>query len=78
MNRLISLVNRIMNYEKFENQKLELDLKKHNVSDSIKQIVETHKKNLKEKKQRIKIAGDENLIIKFDKNLFKQLVHNMI
>lgn len=78
MNRLISLVNRIMNYEKFENQKIELDLKEHNISDAIKQVVETHKKNLKERKQRIKIAGDENLIIKFDKNLFKQVVHNMI
>jgi signal transduction histidine kinase len=78
MNRLISLVNRIMNYEKFENQKLELDLKEYNISDLVKQVTETHKKNLKENKQRIKIAWDEYKIIKLDKNLFKQIVHNLI
>ena len=78
MTRLISLVNRIMNYEKFENQKLELELNEYNISDLVKQVVETHKKNLKEKKQRIKITWDENLLINLDKNLFKQITHNMI
>ena len=78
MNRLISLVNRIMNYEKFENQKLDLDKQENNISELVKQVVETHKKNLKESKQRIKIAWDENLLVKLDKNLFKQIVHNMI
>ncbi len=78
MNRLISLVNRIMNYEKFENQKLELNMQPHNISELVKQVVETHKKNLKERKQRIKIAWDENLIIDLDKNLFKQIAHNII
>ena len=78
MNRLISLVNRIMNYEKFENQKLELNKEEHNVYDIVKQVVETHKKNLKEKNRRIKIVWDENLIIKLDKNLFKQVIHNLI
>jgi len=78
MNRLISLVNRIMNYERFENQKLELNKQKYNVADIIKEVVETHKNNLKENKQRIKITGDENLEKEFDKNLFKQVVHNLI
>lgn len=78
MSRLISLVNRIMTYEKFENQKLELQLEKYNVSDIIKQVVETNKKNLKEHKQRVKVTWDENLEIIFDKNLFKQVTHNLI
>ena len=78
MSRLISLVNRIMTYEKFENQKLEPEFKKYIMSDIIKQVVETHKKNLKEHKQRIKITWDENLKIKFDKNLLKQVIHNLI
>jgi K+-sensing histidine kinase KdpD len=56
MNRLISLVNRIMNYERFENQKLEIKKEEYNVSDIIKEVVETHKRNLKENKQRIKIT----------------------
>jgi len=45
-----------MNYEKFENQKLELNKQNHNIYDIAKQVVETHKKNLKEKHSRIKIV----------------------
>jgi hypothetical protein len=45
-----------MNYEKFENQKLELELEEQNISELIKQVVETHKKNLKENKQTVKVA----------------------
>jgi hypothetical protein len=56
MSRLISLVNRIMTYEKFENQKLEPEFKNYIISETIKQVVETNKKNLKEQKQRIKIT----------------------
>lgn len=78
MNRLISLVNRIMNYEKFENQKLDLVLEKFNISDLIKQVVETNKKNLKVNRQRIKIAWVHSKEIELDKNLFKQIVHNII
>jgi len=78
MNRLISLVNRIMNYEKFENQKLDLKKENLNISELVKQVVETHKKNLKEKKRRIKVVWDEDLLVNLDKNLFKQVVHNMI
>ena len=78
MKRLISLVNRIMNYEKFENSKLELNLKKQNIFEIVKQVVETHKKNLQLTNQKIKITWDNNLEIMLDKNLFKQVVHNLI
>ena len=78
MNRLISLVNRIMNYEKFENQKLETKKEEYNISDIVKEVVETHKRNLKENKQRIKVTWDENLTKVLDKNLFKQVIHNLI
>ncbi len=78
MTRLISLVNRIMNYEKFENQKLEAEKKQENIFEITKQVVETHKKNLKQNNQIIKIIWDSNLKISLDKNLFKQIVHNMI
>jgi K+-sensing histidine kinase KdpD len=56
MNRLISLVNRIMNYERFENQKLEINKQDYILADVIKEVVETHKRNLKENKQRIKVT----------------------
>lgn len=78
MSRLISLVNRIMNYERFENQKLELNLENKVLWDLIKEVVETHKKNLKENKQRVKVTWDENLEKSLDKNLFKQVIHNIV
>lgn len=78
MKRLIELVNRIMDYEKFERKKLKLDKKDVNVTNLLKLLVETHKKRLKENKQRIKISGIEECIINLDKDLFTQIVHNVI
>lgn len=78
MKRLISLVNRIMDYEKNDRKKLNITLEKENISDLIKQLVETHKKRLKETKQRIKVTWDDNLKIPIDINLFTQVVHNLI
>lgn len=78
MTRLISLVNRIMDYEKNDRKKLSLTLVEHNISDIIKQLAETHKKSLKENKQRIKVTWDDNLIKSIDSDLFIQVVHNII
>jgi signal transduction histidine kinase len=41
-------------------------------------VVETHKKVLKENKQMIRVVWDENLELNIDKNLYKQIVHNLI
>jgi signal transduction histidine kinase len=78
MTRLISLVNKIMAYEKSERKKLKLDKTVENVSELMKLLVETHKKKLKGNKQRIKITWDEGLDLEIDKNLFIQLTHNLI
>ncbi len=78
MQRLIELVNRIMKYEQFENAQLEVNSVDINASDVLKEVVETHKKKLKETKQRIKITWDESLIINADQDLLKQLTHNLI
>ncbi|PID87394.1 hypothetical protein CSB07_01745 [Candidatus Gracilibacteria bacterium] len=78
MKRLTLLVNKIMEYEKFENKKLKLEISNENISEIIKEITETHKKRLKENKQRIKITGIEEMYMKVDKNLFKQIIHNII
>ncbi len=78
MKRLVSLVNMIMDFQKFENKTLELSLTKENVSDVLKEVVITHKNKLKENNQRIKISWDEKIEKDFDRNLFKQLVHNLI
>jgi K+-sensing histidine kinase KdpD len=78
MKRLIALVNKIMDYEKIERKKFKLSKTQENISDLIKILVETHKKRLKENKQRIKVTGDENLFLDIDKDLVIQLVHNLI
>jgi len=56
MKRLITLVNKIMDYEKTEREKLNLEKTENNISEIIKIVVETHKKRLKENKQRIKVT----------------------
>jgi len=78
MQRLIELVNKIMEYEQFDNKKLNLNKDYFNIYDILKWIVETHKKSLKEKKQKIKISWDENLKIDLDNDSFIQLSHNLI
>ena len=78
MKRLITLVNKIMDYEKSEREKFVMELSKVNITESMKTIVETHKKRLKENKQRIKITGEDDMILKVDESLFIQLVHNIV
>jgi hypothetical protein len=56
MKRLISLVNKIMDYEKNDRKKLDLMLENQNIFELIISLVETHKKRLKENKQRIKVT----------------------
>jgi hypothetical protein len=56
MKRLISLVNVIMEYEKFDNQELKLEFSEENISNILKDLSNTHKKKLEENNQRLKIT----------------------
>jgi hypothetical protein len=56
MKRLIALVNKVMEYEKTEREEFVLEKTSENVYDLMKFLVETHKKKLKENKQRVKIT----------------------
>lgn len=78
MTRLISLVNKIMEYEKKDRKKINLVITNENIGEILKWVVETHKKRLKENKQRIKITGTYDLSIWLDKNQFVQIVQNLI
>jgi len=78
MKRLIILVNKIMEYEKFDNQDLNVKLQEEDLPSLVKEIANTHKKRLEENNQRIKITWLINTKLKLDKNLFKQVVHNII
>lgn len=76
--RLIELVNKIMEYEKFENTKLQATKSSHNPYEIISSIVETQKIHLSESKQEIIITGSKNIELYLDKDLFSQLVYNLI
>ncbi len=78
MNRLINLVNKIMDYEKFDREKFKLNISTFNVWDLLKSMSETHKKRLSENKQRLKVSWEMDLEIQADKDLFTQLAHNLI
>lgn len=78
MERLIELVNKIMEYEKLERKKFALNKEPVDMFWLITLLVETHKKRLKENKQRIKVVWSEDIVIDCDKNLIIQLVHNLI
>jgi signal transduction histidine kinase len=56
MKRLISLVNMIMDYEKFDNEELKVKLNEENLVNILKELSNTHKKKLEENNQRIKIT----------------------
>jgi K+-sensing histidine kinase KdpD len=55
MKRLIAMVNKVMEYDKLEREKLELNEENVIIYDVVTSVVETHKKRLKENKQRIKV-----------------------
>lgn len=78
MKRLISLVNIIMEYEKFDNQELKLTLTEEDLPNILKEISNTHKKKIWQNNQKIKIVWLDSLLLRIDKNLFKQVIHNII
>lgn len=78
MSRLIQLVNKIMEFEQFENQELIVKKTSQNPYDIISSIVETQLPRVKENMQDIKMIGSKNIEIRMDKDLFTQLVYNLI
>ncbi len=78
MKRLINLVNIIMEYEKFDNTVLKLTLTEEDLTSILKELSNTHKKKLEDNNQRIKITWIQNVKLMLDKNLFKQLIHNIV
>lgn len=78
MTRLIELVNKIMEYEKFENTNLVLNKQSYKPYNLISDIVETQAIYLKENGQNINITGSENIELFLDQDLFTQLVYNLI
>ena len=77
MERLTDLVNTIMEFERFENKDLDLNLEKQDIKSLIKNIIKQHEKNLEKTNQKISVYWSD-LNIEIDKNSFIQIVHNLI
>ena len=78
MSRLITLVNQIMKYEKFENKDLSVLKKWTNPYSLISKIVETQKPQLQDSNQEVSINWSQNIEILLDENLFTQVIYNVI
>jgi len=77
MQRLIKLVNKIMEFEKFENQKLEINLKNEDIKFITEQVIKQFKQKLLQNNQRIITSGTAKMV-KTDKDSFIQIVQNII
>lgn len=78
MNRLTTLVNKIMEFEKFENSELILNKSSVQIYALIDKIRKTQKPELLSKSQKIIIKWSRNIEILCDEDLIKQLVYNLI
>ncbi len=76
MKRLIKLVNMIMEYEKFDNKKMKIKKENKNLKILTQKVISQYENNLLINRQEIKIIWE--IEKKVDKNLYKQIVHNII
>lgn len=77
MNRLVKLVNKIMEFEKFENSDIKLKLEKHNLKYLTQWVIRQFKQKLSKTNQKI-ITSWINKEIIIDKDSYIQIVQNII
>ncbi len=78
MNRLVELVDQIMEYEKFENSDLQLQKTSQNPYEIISVVATTIESSLLENKQKIILEWSRNLEVFLDSAQFTQIVYNLI
>ncbi len=78
MTRLVDLVNKIMEYEKFENSEISIKKTSQNPYSIIRWVSDTLSPILHDKNQAVDIIWSENIELYIDKDLFTQLVYNVI
>ena len=78
MQRLVTLVNKIMEFEKFDAEELKILKLSYSPYEIISQVAHTQELYLTEKKQKISLSGSQNIEILLDKDLFLQLCYNLI
>lgn len=77
MQRLVKLVNKIMEFEKFESKKIDIHLQKEDVRFITEQVIKQFKQKLKSTNQKIVTSGLDKKILT-DKDSFIQIIQNII
>lgn len=77
MQRLVKLVNKIMEFEKFESEKIKLNIQNEDVRFITEQVIKQFKQKLKITNQKIVTSGLDKKILT-DKDSFIQIVQNII
>lgn len=77
MERLTKLVNRIMEYEKFESKELNLVVKEEDIRFITEKVIDQFRQRLKENRQKVVTSG-LNKKIKTHKDSYIQIVQNII
>jgi signal transduction histidine kinase len=77
MQRLVKLVNKIMEFEKYETSTLELNLKTEDIRYITEQVINQSREKLKSNNQKV-ITSGLNKKITTDKDSFIQIVQNII
>lgn len=77
MQRLVKLVNKIMEFEKFESKKIDIHLQKEDVRFITEQVIKQFKQKLKSTNQKIITSGLDKKILT-DKDSFIQIIQNVI
>lgn len=77
MQRLVKLVNKIMEFEKYETSELELTIKPEDVRYITEQVINQFREKLKSNNQKV-ITSGLNKNFATDKDSFIQIVQNII
>jgi signal transduction histidine kinase len=77
MQRLVKLVNKIMEFEKYETSTLELNIKQEDIRYITEQVINQSREKLKSNNQKVITSGLSKKI-STDKDSFIQIVQNII
>ncbi|MBN1621971.1 MAG: response regulator [Endomicrobiales bacterium] len=75
---LMNLINNILDVSKISSGKIKINIENINVNKLLKEIMDMMNILAEEKNLYLKLETDENIILKADKNFFKQIFVNLI
>lgn len=78
MNRLITLVNQIMEFDSYNQKVLETNKQHYNLHSLLRKCIDTQKAILAKNNQKVVLRGSKNMDIYCDSDLFSQICYNLI